>query len=62
MWQWTPFCTPNIQPAKHEVPNFITCNNNNDWAAAKTTHMIALKTQNNDVNMNTTLINALLTA
>jgi uncharacterized membrane protein YgcG len=44
----------------NEVPNFTTCNNDNDHAAAKITHAIALKMQNNVVNMNTALINTLL--
>ncbi len=39
-----------------EVPNFTTCNNDNNHAAAKITHAIALKMQNNVVNMNTALI------
>ncbi len=43
-----------------EVPDFTTCNNDNNCAAAKITHTIALKTQNNFVNMNTALINTLL--
>jgi hypothetical protein len=43
-----------------EVPNFSTCNDDNDWAAAKITHAIALKMRNDIVNMNTTLINILL--
>ncbi len=43
-----------------EVPNFTSCNNDNDCAAAKITHAIALKMWNNVVNMNTALINALL--
>ncbi len=43
-----------------EVPNFTTCNNDNNHAAAKITHAIALKMQNNIVNMNTALINTLL--
>ncbi len=43
-----------------EVPNFTTCNNDNDRAAAKITQAIALKTRNDVVNMNTALINTLL--
>jgi hypothetical protein len=43
-----------------EVPNFTTCDDDNDRAAAKITHAIALKTQNGVVNMNTALINTLL--
>jgi hypothetical protein len=43
-----------------KVPNFTTCNNNNNRAAAKITHAIALKMQNNIVNMNTMLIDAFL--
>ncbi len=44
----------------NEVPNFTTCNDDNNWAVAKITHVIALKTQNDVVNMNTALINTLL--
>jgi hypothetical protein len=43
-----------------EVPNFTTCTNDKERAAAKTTHVILLKTQNNSSNMNTMLINSLL--
>jgi uncharacterized membrane protein YgcG len=43
-----------------EVPNLSTGNNDKDRAAAKITHAIALQTQNNVVNMNTVLINTLL--
>jgi hypothetical protein len=43
-----------------EVPNFTTCSNNNDRAAAKIIHTIALKTQNAIVNMNTALSHTLL--
>jgi len=43
-----------------EVPNFSVCNNGNDRAAAKIIHAILLKTRNDVVNMNTALINTLL--
>jgi hypothetical protein len=43
-----------------EVPNFTTCNNNNNHAASKIMHTIAPKTRKNVVNMNTTLIDTLL--
>jgi hypothetical protein len=53
----------NQYPFPHdvdEVPNFTTCNNDNNRAAAKIMHAIALKTQNDVVNMNTALIDTLL--
>jgi hypothetical protein len=40
-----------------EVPDSTACNNDNDCAAAKITHVIPLKTLNNVVNMNAALIN-----
>jgi hypothetical protein len=43
-----------------EVPNFSACNNNNDRTTAKITHVILLKTRNDFVNMNVTLIDTLL--
>jgi hypothetical protein len=43
------------------VPNFTTCTNNNKPAAVnKITHAILLKTCNNGINMNATLIDTLL--
>ena len=48
-------------PAKvDEGSDFSVCNNNNDWAAAKITYVIFLKTCNDVVNMNAALINTLL--
>ncbi len=44
----------------NEIPNFTSCNDDNDHAVAKITHAIALKIQNNVVNMNTALIDTLL--
>ncbi len=44
----------------NEVPDFSACNNDNDRAAAKITHAILLKTCNNIINMNATLIDTLL--
>ncbi len=44
----------------NDVPNFTTCTNDNERAAAKILHMILLKTQNAIVNMNTALTNTLL--
>ena len=42
-----------------EVPNFTACTNDNKCAAAKITHKILHKMQNNIVNMNTALIDNL---
>jgi hypothetical protein len=44
----------------NKVPNFTACINDNKRTAAKILHTILLKTQNNLVNMNTTLIDTLL--
>ena len=43
-----------------EVPDFSSCNNDNDRTTAKITHAILLKTHNNVVNMNAALIDTLL--
>jgi hypothetical protein len=43
-----------------EVPNFTACTNDNKHAAAKILHTILLKTRNDLVNMNATLINTFL--
>ncbi len=43
-----------------EVPDFSTCNNDTNRAAAKITHTILLKTRIDVVNMNAALINTLL--
>ncbi len=43
-----------------EVPNFIACTINKECAAPKVTHTILLRMCNDFVNMNTTLINTLL--
>ena len=43
-----------------EVPDFSVCNNDSDRAAAKITHTILLKTQNDVVNMSAALIDTLL--
>jgi hypothetical protein len=43
-----------------EVPDFTACTNDNKHSAAKKLHAILLKTRNGNVNMNTTLINILL--
>ena len=43
-----------------EVPSFSACNNDNNRATAKITHAVLLKTRNDLVNMNATLINTLL--
>jgi hypothetical protein len=43
-----------------EVPNSATCTNNNKHATVKITHVILLKIQDNVVNMNTMLVNTLL--
>ena len=44
----------------NEVPDFTACTNNNELVAAKITHTILLKTQNNIVNMKAALIDILL--
>ncbi len=44
----------------NKVLDFSACNNDNDCTTAKITHVILLKTCNNVVNMNATLINTLL--
>ena len=43
-----------------EVPDFSACTNDNDRATAKITHAFLLKTRNDIVNMNTALIDTLL--
>jgi len=43
-----------------EVPDFSACNNDNDRATAKITHVILLKMRNEVINMNAALINTLL--
>jgi len=43
-----------------EVPDFSACNSNNKHATAKIMHAILLKTHNDIVNMNATLIDNLL--
>jgi hypothetical protein len=53
----------DIYPFPHnvnEVPNFTACTNNNERAAANILHAILLKTRNNIINMNTALIDMLL--
>jgi hypothetical protein len=44
----------------NDVPNFTTCTNNNECAAAKIMQSVLLKMQNKIVNMNAALINNLL--
>jgi hypothetical protein len=44
----------------NEVASFAAYTNNNECAAAKITHAILLKTQNDIINMNTARIDTLL--
>jgi hypothetical protein len=43
-----------------EGPNYTACTNNNERTVAKITHAILLKMRNDIINMNTVLINILL--
>ncbi len=42
------------------MPDFSACTNDNDRATAKITHAILLKTRNDVINMNTVLIDTIL--